>query len=113
MAGDAALRRCDERRDRSLHVGDPAPIQIPVALGWHERIAGPAIDRSRRDDVHVPGKTEQRRAVTVARPEIAHPAAIDAFAYETGGLKPARNNVDAPTIVRGERPAGDQLPGEG
>ena len=84
LARDEALRRGDNRRNRRLHVRGAAAEQAAVAFGWRERIARPAIDRARRNHVHVAGEADDRGATAMPRPEILHGRAIDPLAGEAG-----------------------------
>ena len=59
------------RGDRGLHVGRAAAIQLAVAVGRHEGLRVPLVERAGGHHVGVAGEHEQRRArVPLARPQV-------------------------------------------
>src|SRR6185295_1441341 len=112
VGADEPLRGSNHRGNGTLHVGGAAPDEVTVALDCRERIGGPLIDGSGRDDVDVPGETDQRRCVATPRPQVRDAATIDPLAVETERSEARRNQSQAAGIVGRHRATGDQVPGE-
>src|SRR5664280_863727 len=58
----------DHRRDRALHVGGAAAVELAITLGRHEGIAGPGRERAGRNDVGVAGEDEPLAVRALALP---------------------------------------------
>ena len=93
-----ALRGRDQRGDGDLHVRGTAPEQAAIAPGWRERVARPAIHRTRRHNVDMAGKADERRRASAACPQVPDGPTIDPLAGEAG-LRQARRNHPARPIV--------------
>ena len=80
----------DHRRQAALHVGGAPSVQHAVADDGLERVRLPLLARSGGDDVGVPGETQHRAALAMARPEVLDRPERHALDLEVRGSADAR-----------------------
>ena len=109
MPRNELLQRQHECGHAALHVGGTASVQLPVADGRHEGIAGPGLDRAGRHDVGMTEEHEDRRTTAVTGPEILHGTERQMLDGETRLAQAFGDQVLATGIVRRHRWARDQI----
>ena len=109
MPRNEFLQRQHECGDAALHVGGAASVQLPVADGGRERIAGPGLDRAGRHDIGMTEEDEDRRTAAVTGPEILHRTERQMLDGETRLAQAFGDQVLATGIVRRHRWARDQI----
>ncbi len=106
MVRDEFLGRHGKCGQRGLHVGRAAAVEAAVALGRHERVGAPLIERAGRHDVGMAGKDHGRPGGAAAQPEVAYAVAVEAFGAETAGVQAPRQQLLAAAVGgrdRGQR----------
>ena len=109
MLGQEPLDRRHERRERSLHVGRAAAVQVAVALGGHERVGRPRCERARRHDVRVAGEAHDRMRGAAPRPQVGHAVRDERVEREPQRRQPLREQRLAAGVIRRERLPRDQF----
>ena len=99
VPGEEPLERRDHGGKSALHVGGAAPVQQSVLHHRYEWIRLPLLERSGRDDIGMSGETEHRAAGSVPCPEIIDCAERHALELEREWCEPARDQVEAASIL--------------
>jgi hypothetical protein len=86
--------------NRSLHVGGAAAVEIAIALGGDERIAGPLIERTGRQHVGVAREANQRAAAAANAQRLSTFAEAHALDGEAAALQARRQDILAAVVVR-------------
>ncbi len=112
VRGDEAFDRDDERGDRGLHVGGAATVQVTVALGGHERVGVPGVERSGGHDIGMAREADDGPRATPARPQVGYAVGSDGLASESERFEARAQDVLASAVVGRRRAARDQLTGQ-
>ncbi len=111
--------RCDEfldgdhhRRQRGLHVGRAASVQLAVAMGRREGIGGPLRERAGRHHVGMAGEHQQRLRAAAPRPQVGHVAGRDGLAGEAERRQPFGHLQLAAAVGRRDGVQRDQFFGQ-
>ena len=112
MRGDESFQRDHERGDAAFHVGGATPVQHAVADLGHERIARPALARTRRHHVGMAEQHQHRRACAVRRPQVVDVAVAQVFAAESGALQAFGDQRLAAAVVGRQRRPQQQFLGQ-
>ena len=115
-ARDELLDRHDERRERGLHVGRAAAVELAVAQRRHERIAAPRVERAGRHDVGVAGEADERarasprraqRLVTPLDCSVSQPKPSGASRCAISAWQPASSGVTERRAISSRASASD------
>ena len=112
MFRDEALGGDHEACNRGFHVRRAATEELALAHRGNEGIGMPLAERSRRHDIGMSGKAHHGTSRAATRPEVRHPAELHRLAFESGTRKALGQELLAPGVFRGDRPAGYELLGK-
>ena len=99
----------DEAGDAGFHVGRTAPVELAVALGGLKRRGCPGFGRAGRDNVCMPGKAYQRRAVAAPRPQVLRLTEGHGFDSKADGAQALGDYLLAAVVVRSNGGLGNKL----
>ena len=112
------FRRHHHRGDRGLHVRRAAAEQMAVAVGGHEGVAAPMVQRAGGHHVGVASEGQRRPGAAAAAhgPQVGDAQVLrpanERLAVEASAFQPLGDHRLAPAVLRRDAGAGDQRLGQ-